>query len=58
MTFNQFRRYLTTLGARFEEGTNHTKVYLNGRFHAPSQDMGEGLRHRILRQLGVKQKGK
>ena len=51
-----------SLGARFEEGTNHTKVYLNGKQttlprHA-SQDMGEGLRHRILRQLGVKQKDK
>ena len=62
MTFNQFRRYLATLGARFEEGANHTKVYLNGKQttlprHA-SQDMGEGLRHRILRQLGVKQKDK
>ena len=67
MTFNQFRRYLATLGARFEEGTNHTKVYLNGKQttlprHATprhaSQDMGEGLRHRILRQLDVKQKDK
>ena len=62
MTFNQFRRYLQSLGARFEEGAKHTKVYLNDKQttlprHA-TEDMGEGLRRRILRQLGVKQKGK
>jgi mRNA interferase HicA len=58
----QFKRELFALGARFEEGAKHTKVYLNGKQttlprHA-SQDMGEALRRAILRQLGVKQKGK
>lgn len=62
MKFNQFRAQLRAFGARFEEGTKHTKVYLNGKQstlprHA-TEDIGEGLRRRILRQLGVKQKGK
>lgn len=62
MKIAQFKRQLSALGARFEEGTKHTKVYLNGKQttlprHA-SQDMGEALRRAILRQLGVKQKGK
>jgi mRNA interferase HicA len=62
MKISEFKRLLKSLGASFEEGTRHTKVYLNGRQttlprHA-TQDIGEALRHAILRQLGVKQKGK
>jgi mRNA interferase HicA len=62
MKTSEFKRLLKSLGARFEEGTKHTKVYLNGKQttlprHA-NQDMGEALRRAILRQLGVKQKGK
>jgi mRNA interferase HicA len=62
MKYSEFRRQLVALGARFVEGTKHTKVYLNGKQttlprHGP-QDMGEGLRRAILRQLGVKEKGK
>ena len=57
MTFSQFRRYLLSLGAVFEEGSRHTKVYLNGRQSTlprhGKQEMGEGLRRAILRQLGV-----
>ena len=58
----EFRRFLASLGAKFIEGKRHTKVYLNGKQstlprHA-SQEIGEALRHAILRQLGVKQKGK
>ena len=50
------------MGARFEEGAKHTKVYLNGKQttlprHA-IQDIGEALRRAILRQLHAKQKGK
>ena len=62
MKTSEFRRYLVSLGARFEEGTKHTKVYLNGKQTTlprhMTQDLGEGLRRRILRQLGVKQKRK
>ena len=62
MKIAEFKRQLAALGAQFVEGTKHTKVYLNGKQttlprHA-SQDMGEALRRAILRQLGVKQKGK
>ena len=62
MRFSEFRKQLEALGARFDEGTKHTKVYLNGKQTTlprhGSQDMGEGLRKAILRQLDVKQKGK
>jgi mRNA interferase HicA len=62
MKFSEFRKQLAALGARFVEGTRHTKVYLNGKQTTlprhGNQDMGEGLRRTILRQLGVKQKGK
>jgi mRNA interferase HicA len=62
MKISEFKRQLQALGARFEEGTKHTKVYLNGKQttlprHA-TQEMGEPLRRAILRQLGVKQKGR
>ncbi|CAN7725310.1 type II toxin-antitoxin system HicA family toxin [Variovorax sp. LjRoot290] len=61
MKTSEFRRYLASLGAQFVEGKKHTKVYLNGKQttlprHA-TQDLGDGLRRAILRQLGVKQKG-
>jgi mRNA interferase HicA len=59
---SEFRRELAALGARFVEGTKHTKVYLNGKQTTlprhGNQDMGEGLRRAILRQLGVKDEGK
>lgn len=62
MRFSEFRKQLESLGARFVEGTKHTKVYLNGKQTTlprhGSQDMGEGLRKAILRQLDVKQKEK
>ena len=31
MKISEFKRQLAGMGARFEEGTKHTKVYLNGR---------------------------
>jgi len=62
MKTSEFRKYLASLGAQFKEGTRHTKIYLNGRQTTlprhETQDLGESLRHKILRQLGVKQKGK
>jgi mRNA interferase HicA len=58
MKTSEFRRYLASLGATFSEGTRHTKVYLNGKQTTlprhGSQELGEGLRRAILRQLGVK----
>lgn len=62
MKLSEFKRQLVAMGARFEEGAKHTKVYLNGNQttlprHA-SQDIGEALRRAILKQLDAKQKGK
>jgi mRNA interferase HicA len=62
MKYSEFRKQLAALGARFVEGAKHTKIYLNGKQTTlprhGAQDMGEGLRRAILRQLGVKEKGK
>lgn len=62
MKISEFRRQLESLGARFEEGSKHTKVYLNGKQTTlprhQSQEIGDGLRRAILKQLAVKQKGK
>ena len=54
----EFKRWLASRGARFVEGARHTKVYLNGRQttlprHA-GQEIGEGLRKAILKQLGLR----
>lgn len=58
MKLSAFKRELAALGARFEEGSKHTKVYLNGRQTTlprhGGKDIGEGLRKKILRQLNVK----
>ena len=60
MNYKQFRRQLQQLGASFSEGSKHTKVYLNGKQSTlprhGGQEIGEGLRRQILRQLGVKEK--
>lgn len=58
----EFKRQLAARGARFTEGAKHTKVYLNGKQttlprHA-GQEIGEGLRRAILRQLDVKKESK
>jgi mRNA interferase HicA len=58
MKQSEFRRWLAAQGATFEEGTKHLKVYLNGKQTTlprhPSHEIGEGLRQRILKQLGLK----
>lgn len=62
MKTSEFRRQLASLGARFVEGAKHTKIYLNGKQTTlprhGNQELGEGLRRAILRQLGVKPKDK
>jgi mRNA interferase HicA len=54
----EFRRWLSARGARFVEGAKHTKVYLNGRQTTlprhPGEELGEGLRKAILKQLGLR----
>lgn len=57
MRIAEFKRYLASEGARFVEGGRHTKVYLNGRQSTlprhPGQELGEGLRKAIMKQLGL-----
>ncbi|WP_317986729.1 type II toxin-antitoxin system HicA family toxin [Comamonas odontotermitis] len=54
---SEFRRYLASLGATFQEGARHTKVYLNGKQTVmprhPSRELMEGTRKAILKQLGI-----
>lgn len=58
MKQSEFKRWLADQGATFKEGSNHTKVYLNGKQTTlprhPAHEIGEGLRQKILRQLGLK----
>lgn len=58
MKTSEFRRWLADRGATFKEGASHTKVYLNGKQTTlprhGSQEIGEGLRRAILKQLGIK----
>lgn len=58
MKTSEFRRWLADRGATFKEGGSHTKVYLNGKQTTlprhGSQEIGEGLRRTILKQLGIK----
>jgi mRNA interferase HicA len=57
MKTSEFKRFLTARGATFTEGAKHTKVYLNGKqttLPRHSQELGEGLRRAILKQLGIK----
>jgi mRNA interferase HicA len=55
---SEFRRWLASQGATFKEGAGHTKVYLNGNQTTlprhPSHEIGEGLRKKILKELGLK----
>ena len=57
MKISEFKRWLIAQGARIERGTKHDKVYLNERqstLPRHSAELGEGLRHKILKQLGLK----
>ncbi|WP_250451187.1 type II toxin-antitoxin system HicA family toxin [Caballeronia sp. ATUFL_M2_KS44] len=58
MKQSEFKRWLAEQGAVFKEGSNHTKVYLNGKQTTlprhPGHEIGEGLRQKILKQLNLK----
>ncbi|WGG49380.1 type II toxin-antitoxin system HicA family toxin [Rugamonas sp. DEMB1] len=58
MKQSEFRRWLGEQGATFKDGTNHLKVYLNGKQTVmprhPSHEIGERLRQAVLKQLGLK----
>lgn len=55
---SEFVRWLKDRGARFEEGSKHIKVYLNGKQTTiprhPSQELKKGLVEGIKKQLGLK----
>lgn len=58
MKGSELRRWLQAHGARFTEGTRHTKVYLNGRQTTiprhPAKEVSAGLVRAIKKQLGIK----
>ena len=58
MKQGEFKRWLEEQGARVEDGTNHWKVYYNGKQTTvprhPSKELKEGTRRAILKQLGLK----
>ena len=58
MKISEFKRWLAAQGVQFVEGGKHTKVYLNGRQTTlprhSGQEIGEGLRKAILKQLGLR----
>jgi mRNA interferase HicA len=55
---SEFKRWLAQMGASFKEGTNHTKVMLNGKTsflpRHPSAEMRKGLVEAIKKQLELK----
>ena len=55
---SEFRRWLESQGVEIRQGTNHLKLYYQGRQSTmprhPSKELGEGLRKAILKQLGIK----
>lgn len=56
MNTDQFKRRLKRLGARFEQGSKHTKVYLNGKQTTlpRHREISDRLADLILKQLGLK----
>jgi mRNA interferase HicA len=56
MKTGDLKRQLRALGARFEEGTKHTKVYLGTRrtIMPRHSEIPDNLAKAILKQLGVK----
>lgn len=58
MTVGELRRLLSSAGAKFEEGTKHTKVYLNGKQSTlprhVKQELGKGFVSDILKYFGIR----
>ncbi|MDA5482165.1 type II toxin-antitoxin system HicA family toxin [Yersinia intermedia] len=58
MKQSEFRRWLEAQGVEFKNGTNHLKLYLNGKQSTmprhPGKEIPEPLRKAILKQLGIK----
>lgn len=55
---SEFRRWLEAQGVEIKNGSNHLKLRYQGRPSTmprhPGQELGEGLRKAILKQLGLK----
>lgn len=58
MKQSEFVRWLRQQGATFREGTNHLKVYLNGKQTAlprhPAKELKTGLVEAVKKQLNLK----
>ncbi|HYD58984.1 MAG TPA: type II toxin-antitoxin system HicA family toxin [Noviherbaspirillum sp.] len=58
MKQSEFRRWLEAQGVETKDGSKHLKLYYQGKQTTlprhPSHEIGEGLRQRILKQLGIK----
>lgn len=57
MKQSEFRRWLESQGVVVKDGTNHLKLYRDGRQSTmprhPSKEINEKLRKAILKQLGM-----
>lgn len=55
---SEFRKWLEAQGVEVKNGTNHLKLYYQGKQtimpRHPSKELGESLRKTILKQLGMK----
>ncbi|QHI99259.1 addiction module toxin, HicA family [Xylophilus rhododendri] len=58
MKISEFKRWLEAEGVRIENGTRHWRLYFRGHCSTlprhPSQELKEGTRRAILKQLGMK----
>lgn len=58
MKISEFRRWLESQGVQVSNGTNHWKLRYQGKSSTlprhPSQELKEGTRLGILKQLGLK----
>lgn len=58
MKTSEFRRWLQALGVVMKEGSNHTKLYYEGKqtvLPRHAAEMKEGTRKAIIKQLGIKE---
>jgi mRNA interferase HicA len=57
MKISEFKRWLESQGVIMKNGTNHWKLYHNGRQSVlprhPGKELDEKLRKAILKQLGI-----
>lgn len=55
---SEFKRWLAAQGVEFKDGTNHLKLFYQGRQTVmprhPGKEIPEPLRKSILKQLGLK----